>query len=101
MHDNERGFHGRHVIDKGITRGVHDLNSVGCPDMPGGLTSMTPLNADPHGRGFKMPIGDVPSSRAPRDVPREMRPPHMVEPHRYGADPGPRESDIVTPRSKP
>ena len=65
MSDNERGFHHLHKVDKGITRGVHDLNSVGCPDMPGGITSMTPLNADPHGRGFKMPIGDVPSAARP------------------------------------
>jgi hypothetical protein len=101
MSDNERGFHGRNVIDKGIMRGVHDINSVGCPDMPGGLTSMTPLNADPHGRGPKANPYVPVSSRQPRDVPREMRPPHRAEPHRYGADPGPRESDIVTPRTKP
>ena len=42
MHDNERGFHHLHKVDKGIMRGVHDINSVGCPDMPGGITSMTP-----------------------------------------------------------
>jgi len=72
MHDNERGFHHLHQVDKGIMRGVHDINSVGCPDMPGGITSMTPLNPDPHGRGFKMPIGDVPSAARPAN---DMGPP--------------------------
>jgi hypothetical protein len=65
MSDNERGFHHPHVIDKGIQRGVHDLNSVGCPPMPEGLTSMTPFNVDPHGGGFKMPVGEVPSAARP------------------------------------
>ena len=104
--DNENNrnlsHHGLKATQGHAQRGVHDINSVGCPEMPrGGLTSMTPLNADPHGRGDRSNPYVPASSRAPRDVPREMRPPHMAEPHRYGADPGPRESDIITPRSKP
>src|SRR5215831_11627853 len=43
---------------------VHDLNNVGCPNMPDGILG-APLNADPHGRGFKMPIGDAPSAARP------------------------------------
>jgi hypothetical protein len=81
MSDNERGFHHPHAIDKGIQRGLHDINSVGCPDMPGGITSMTPLNADPHGRSFKSPIADAPSSRRPVGEPTEMKPPHDPDPH--------------------
>ena len=86
MHDNERGFHNLHVIDKGITRGVHDLNSVGCSDMPDGITSMTPMNADPHGHGFKMPIGDAPSSRRPvNDMGPPVHPGGVLnaDPHPY------------------
>ena len=67
MSDNERGYHHRHAINKGIMRGPHDpTNSVACPDMPGGLTG-APLNADPHGRGFKMPVHIAPETSRPRD----------------------------------
>ena len=83
MSDNERGFHHRHVIDKGIVRGPHDAtNSVGCPDMPNGITG-APLNPDPHGRGPKTNPYAPESSRRPRDEPREMRPPHDPAPHPY------------------
>jgi hypothetical protein len=87
MHDNEKGFHGRHVIDKGITRGVHDINSVTCPDMPGGITSMTPLNPDPHGRGFKSPIGDVPSAARPvNDMGPPVHPGGAIDPNPHPAN---------------
>jgi hypothetical protein len=83
MHDNERGYHHLHKIDKGIMRGVHDAtNSVGCPDMPGGLTG-APLNPDPHARGFKMPVHIQPDARRPRDEPAAMTPPHDPAPHPY------------------
>jgi hypothetical protein len=74
----------------------HDAtNSVGCPEMGTGLLSMTPLGA-----GKSSPY--MPSnSRPTRGAPQSMTPPHTASPHRYGADPGPRETDIVTPRSKP
>ena len=65
MHDNERGYHHLHKIDKGIMRGVHDAtNSVACPPMPLGITG-APLNPDPHGGGFKMPVGNMPSAARP------------------------------------
>jgi hypothetical protein len=80
--------------------GVHDIHSVGCPPMPEGITG-APLNPDPHGGGDKASPYASPSSHRPRGKPQQMRPPHMAQPHRYGADPGPRESDIITPRSKP
>ena len=67
MHDNESGFHHRHAIYKPIARGVHDAHSVGCPNMPDGILGATPLNADPHVRGFKSPIGEVPSAARPRN----------------------------------
>jgi hypothetical protein len=79
---------------------LHDINSVDCPPMPEGITG-APLNPDPHARGDRGSPYASPSSHRPRGEPREMRPPHMAQPHRYGADPGPRESDIITPRSKP
>jgi hypothetical protein len=76
-------------------RGVHDINSVGCPEMPPGILGPTPLGA---GRSSPyMPS----SSQPPPGDPASMRTPHTASPHRYGADPGPRESDIITPRSKP
>jgi hypothetical protein len=61
--------------------GVHDLNSVGCPEMPSGILSMTPIGA-----GKSSPYAPT-SSRAPKDAPQEMRPPHNPAPHRYGGDP--------------
>ena len=83
MSDNERGYHHRHAIDKGIIRGLHDAtNSVGCPDMPNGITG-APLNPDPHARGFKMPVHIAPETRRPRDEPAAMTPPHDPAPHPY------------------
>ena len=100
--ENHRNIshHGIKAAQGHAMRGLHDPHSVGCAEMPDGILG-APLNPDPHGRGDKSNPYVSTSSRAPRDAPREMRPPHMAEPHRYGADPGPRESDIITPRSKP
>ena len=102
--DNENNrnlsHHGLKAAQGHAQRGMHDIRSVGCPPMPDGILG-APLNADPHGRGDRASPYASPSSHRPRDVPREMRPPHMAEPHRYGADPGPRESTFITPRSKP
>jgi hypothetical protein len=87
MHDNERGFHGRNSINQAtpatcdtptpMSRKVGIGNEMG----PGILGA--PLNADPHGRGFKSPIGDAPSSRRPVGEPTEMKPPHDPDPHPY------------------
>jgi hypothetical protein len=66
---------------EGIMRGVHDAtNSVGCPDMPNGLTG-APLNPDPHARGFKMPVYIAPETRRPVGEPAAMTPPHNPAPH--------------------
>jgi hypothetical protein len=61
-------------------RAMHDPNSVGCAGMPDGITG-APMRPDPHGGGFKMPVGDVPSAARPKDEPREMHPPHRPGPH--------------------
>jgi hypothetical protein len=82
MHDNERGFHHPHKVDKGIMRGVHDINSVGCPRMPEGITG-APLNPDPHGGGPRMPVHIAPETRRPVGEPTAMTPPHDPSPHPY------------------
>ena len=51
--------------------GVHDINAVGCPEMPNGILG-APISVDPHGRGFKMPIGEAPSAARPAN---DMGPP--------------------------
>jgi hypothetical protein len=74
---------------------LHDANCVGCDPMPPGILGPTPL-----GRGVSSPY--MPSSSRPtRGAPQSMTPPHTASPHHYGADPGPRESDIITPRTRP
>jgi hypothetical protein len=81
-------------------RTVHDLHAVGGPECPPGILG-APLNPDPHGRGDRASPYAAPSSHRPAGAPAEMKPPHTAKPHRYGADPGPRESDIVSPRRDP
>jgi hypothetical protein len=77
---------------------LHDPNCVVCREMPPGiLPSGAPLGGDPRRASPYMPS----SSRPTRGDPASTRTPHTASPHRYGADPGPRESDIITPRSKP
>jgi len=100
--ENHRNIshHGIKAMQGHAARGVHDTNNVPGFECPPGILG-APLNRDPHATGSRgNPYVPV-SSRAPRNVPREMRPPHMVEPHRYGANPGPRETDVISPRSKP
>jgi hypothetical protein len=87
MTDNERGYHHRHAIDKGITRGLHDLNRVPCPEMPGGVTG-APMDPDPHARGFKMPVHIAPETRRPVGEPTAMSPPHNPNPHPYNPSSG-------------
>jgi hypothetical protein len=105
MSDNERGFHHPNKVNYATPATCDTSTPMSCNvgignEMGSGILG-APLNADPHGRGSKSNPYMPTSSRRPRDEPREMRPPHMAQPHRYGADPGPRESDIITPRSKP
>jgi hypothetical protein len=62
-------------------RGLHDTkNSVPCPDMPPGLTSMSPLNAAPNDRGEP---GRGPVKVMPGRMP-EHRPPGLLRDSTYG-----------------
>jgi hypothetical protein len=63
--------HGLKAAEGHAAPGVHDMNSVPCPEMPPGITG-APLNADPHARGFTMPVHIAPSAARPRN---DMGPP--------------------------
>jgi hypothetical protein len=82
--DNENvrnlSHHGVKAAQGFAARTMHDPNCVPCPEMPDGITG-APMNADPHGAGFKMPVGATPSAARPKDQPREMSPPHTMGPH--------------------
>jgi hypothetical protein len=100
--DNENHRNLSHHGLKEASGFVTRIDSSAPNEMPrGGVCGSSPLNPDPHGRGPKANPYTSPSSRAPRGDPQQMRPPHAAAPHRYGADPGPRESVVITPRSKP
>jgi hypothetical protein len=93
--ENLKNFpYGRKQAENFAAPALHDLNCVGCDPMPPGILGPTPLGA-----GRSSPY--MPSSSRPTRDPQSMTPPHTASPHRYGADPGPRESDIITPRTKP
>jgi len=70
MHDNERGYHHLHKVDKGIQHIDHPARSHN--DIPEPGICGAPLNADPHGGGFKMPVGVVPNAARPAN---DMGPP--------------------------
>jgi hypothetical protein len=55
--------------------GIHDIHSVGCPEPPSGLLSMTPIGA-----GKSSPFMPE-SARPPRGAPREMAKPFDSGPH--------------------
>jgi len=67
MHDNESGYHHRHKIDKGITPVEHAHPAHN--DIPAAGICGAPLNADPHGAGFrdvvKVTPGRLPEYRPP------------------------------------
>jgi hypothetical protein len=67
--------------------------------MPLGITG-APLKADPHARGFKMPVHIQPETRRPRDEPTSMRTPHTASPHRYAPETE-RQTVVLTPRTRP
>jgi hypothetical protein len=92
--------HDRKAAEGHGARTVHDLHAVGGPECPPGILG-APLNPDPHGRGDKANPYASPSSHRPRGEPAEMKPPHTASPHRYGPDPGPRESDVISARRDP
>ena len=89
MSDNERGYHHRHAIDKGIAPSTPSLSNA----MPPGI-----LGAAPIGAGVSSPY--MPSSSRPsRGAPQSMTAPHRASPHRYAADTE-RETVVITPRSR-
>jgi hypothetical protein len=82
--DNENlrniSHHGTKAMQGHGARAMHDAHSVPCFEMPPGILG-APLNPDPHGAGFKMPLHIAPSAARPKDEPREMKPPHTEGPH--------------------
>jgi hypothetical protein len=97
---NSLSPHGLKEAEGHAARGVHDVNHVRGVEPPPGLTSMTPLNADPHGAGPKSNPYVPANSGRPVDEPQEMRPPHNPAPHRY-APATERQSVVLTPRTRP
>ena len=88
--------HGLKEAQGHAASGVHDINSVGCPEMPPGiLPDGAPLGGDPRRASPYMPS----SSHSPRGAPQSMTPPHRASPHRYAADTE-RETVVITPRSR-
>src|SRR5215472_14477828 len=90
MPDNERGYHHPNKVNHAspatcdtptpLSRNVGIGNEMG----PGILGA--PLNPDPHGRGFKMPIGDAPSAARPaHDMGPPVHPGGVInaDPHPY------------------
>jgi hypothetical protein len=74
---NSLSPHGRKEMEGHGMRGVHDINSVPCPEMGPGLLSMTPLGA-----GRSSPYAPVSAAR-PRDEPTATSVPHDPAPHPY------------------
>jgi hypothetical protein len=62
-------------------RGLHDANCVSGHEMPDGILSMTPINADPHGAGPHKEFQITPSARRPVGEPVSITPPHSKGPH--------------------
>ena len=101
--ENHRNIshHGTKEASGFAARAMHDRHSVAGNQMPGGGVCGSPINADPHQGGGKANVY-MPRDRTPvRGDPQQMRPPHTAQPHRAAADPGPRESVVIAPRSKP
>jgi hypothetical protein len=69
--------HGLKEAEGHAAPGVHDVNSVPCPEMGPGLLSMTPLGA-----GKSSPYMPS-SSRPPRGEPAHTTVPHDPNPHPY------------------
>ena len=66
---NSLSPHGQKEMQGHGARGVHDVNSVGCPAMPDGILG-APLNARPNDRGEpgRGPVKVAPSARAPNEM---------------------------------
>jgi hypothetical protein len=91
--------HGEKEMQGHAQRGIHDLNSVGCPPMPAGILG-APLRPDPHRAGPRMPVHIEPSAKRPVDEPASMHTPHTASPHKF-APATERQSVVITPRTKP
>jgi hypothetical protein len=82
---NLLGHHHPDTIDKGIQRGLHDINRVPCPEMPPGLTG-APMRPDPHGAGPRAPVHVTPGRAMPEHRPPGLLPANGAinpDPHPY------------------
>ena len=66
MHDNERGYHHLHKIDKGIQHIDHPQRAS--TDLPSPLRGDAPMREGPHDAGPRMPV-HIPPRRLPEDRP--------------------------------
>ena len=97
--ENHRNI-SHHGIKQSQGYGAH-VDVSGGNEMARGGVCGSPINADPHQGGPRSNVY-MPRDRTPvRGDPASMTPPHTAQPHRAAADPGPRESVVVTPRSRP
>jgi hypothetical protein len=65
--------YGRKAAEGFAIRGMHDPNNhVSTREIEPGITGMMPMNADPHGRGFRAPVHVEPG--AARTAPNDMGP---------------------------
>jgi len=87
--------HGLKESSGHAARGVHDINSVGCPEMGPGLLSMTPIGA-----GRSSPYAPLSAAR-PKGEPREMTPPHDPAPHPYSPAAQKQRANTYVPTRKP
>lgn len=90
-----------HGLKEAQGHGAH-VDVSGGTEMPrGGICGSTPLNANPHQGGPKANVYMKPGREPLRGNPASMTPPHTTSPHPYTAEGGPRESVVITPRSRP
>jgi len=90
MHDNESGYHHpnkvNHAAPATCERPTPLSHNVGIGNEMGPGILGAPLNADPHARGFKSPIGEVPSAARPtNDMDPPVHPGGVInpDPHPY------------------
>jgi hypothetical protein len=72
--------HGLKEAEGHAMRGMHDPHSVGCAEMPDGITG-APMRPDPHAGGFKMDVHMRPSAARPKGEPAQTTVPHTMGPH--------------------
>jgi hypothetical protein len=85
-HENENHRNISHHGLKEASGFAQRVDSSAGTEQPPGLLSMTPLNADPWGRGFKQPVKITPPSTPPRGDPAATTVRHDPSPHPRTAD---------------